>query len=135
MGPTPAHSGTRTYKGKSQEQFLSRTTLVHCSRAHICHRLYPWRKNCHVEKFGLSIKKFEQFMEFYQSLCRFVPNLCGEKSAWRESLCRKMTNMRSGCLYLIIQGKLKNLYSIFSRPFVCSIFCKSAVVGRSIGGY
>ena len=29
VGPTPAHSGTRTYKGKSQEQFLSHTTLVY----------------------------------------------------------------------------------------------------------
>ena len=57
-------------------------------RAHICHRyhrLYPWRKNCHVEKFGLSIKKFEQFYDV------FVLHLCG------ENLCgEKMTNMRFG---------------------------------------
>ena len=61
-------------------------------RAHICHRyhrLYPWRKNCHVEKFGLSIKKFEQFMEFYQSLCRFC-----SKSVWRKICVEKKWQLR-----------------------------------------
>ena len=36
-------------------------------------------------------KEFEQFMEFYRNLCRFVLNLCV------ENLCgEKMTDMRSG---------------------------------------
>ena len=32
VGPTPAHSGTRTYNGKSREQFLSHTTLVYLAK-------------------------------------------------------------------------------------------------------
>ena len=53
---------------------------------HEYHELYSWRKNCHVEKFQLSmydnsgeIKKFStdgkisvQLMGFYCNLCRFV---------------------------------------------------------------
>ena len=62
--------------------------LTH-TRAHICHEyheLYSWRKNCHVEKFQLSmydncgeIENFStcgeisgQLIGFYCNLCRFV---------------------------------------------------------------
>ena len=58
-------------------------------RAHICHKyhkLYLWRKNCHVERFQLSmydncgeIENFStcgeisvQLMGFYCNLCHFV---------------------------------------------------------------
>ena len=45
-------------------------SVVSICRAHICHEyheLYTWRKNCHVEKFGLFIKnlyKLSKFMSF-----------------------------------------------------------------------
>ena len=38
-----------------------------------------------VEKFGLSIKKIEQFVEFHQSLCRFC-----SKSVWRKICVEKI---------------------------------------------
>ena len=75
-----------TDRGRSKDQVA--WSLMLC-RAHICHgyhRLYPWRKNCRVEKFALSIKKFEQFMEFYQSLCRFC-----SKSLWRKICVAKIS--------------------------------------------
>ena len=66
-------------------------------RAHICHKyheLYSWRKYCHVEKFGLSIKNLNNLWSFIEIYAIFVLNLCGEKSMW-ENLCgEKMTNMR-----------------------------------------
>ena len=62
------------------------------NRAHICHEyheFYPWRKNCHVEKFGVSIKNLNNFVcylfQFYVAKNLRGENLCGEK----------MTNMRS----------------------------------------
>ena len=65
-------------------------------RAHICHKyheLYSWRKYCHVEKFGLSIKNLNNLWSFIEVYAVFVQNLCG------ENLCgEKMTNMRPGHL-------------------------------------
>ena len=63
-----------------------------CGGAHICHKyheLYSWRKYCHVEKFGLSIKNLNNLWSFIKVYAVFVPNLCGEKSAWRKSVWRK----------------------------------------------
>ena len=62
------------------------------SRAQMCHEyheLYYWRKKCHVEIFGLSIKNLNNLWSFIKVYAIFVPNLCGEKSAWRKSACRK----------------------------------------------
>ena len=59
------------------------------SRAQMCHEyheLYYWRKKCHVEIFGLSIKNLNNLWSFIKVYAIFVPNLCGEK----------MTNMKSG---------------------------------------
>ena len=57
--------------------------------------------------------EFELFMEFYRSLCCFVPNLCEEKSVLRKPVWKKITNMRSAAL-LQQQGNIwmniKNLY-------------------------
>ena len=62
-------------------------------RPHICHRyhrLYPWRKICHVEKFQISVKNLNNLWSFIEIYAVFVLNLCG------ENLCgEKMTNMRS----------------------------------------
>ena len=54
---------------------------------HRYHRLYPWRKICHVEKFQISVKNLNNLWSFIEIHAFFVLNLCGEK----------MTNMRSGC--------------------------------------
>ena len=62
------------------------------SRAHICHEyheLYPWRKNCYVEKFGLSIKNLNNLWSFIKVYAVFVQNLCVEKFAWTKSVWRK----------------------------------------------
>ena len=55
------------------------------TRAHICHeyhKLYSWRKHCHVEKFGFSIKNLNNLWSFIKVYAVFVPNLCWEKSMW-----------------------------------------------------
>ena len=59
------------------------------SRAHICHEyheLYSWRKNCLMEKFGLSIKNLNNLWSFIKVYAVFVPNLCAENLRG-ENLC------------------------------------------------
>ena len=46
-------------------------------------------KKCHVEKFQLSIQNLNNLWSFIKVYAVFVPNLCGEKSAWRKSVWRK----------------------------------------------
>ena len=81
--------GTRidSQHGKNKDEVIK-------SRAHICHKyhkLYLWRKNCHVEKFW---KKIGKFWEILPQFTRFHL----EKNwAQKVHLWRKMTNMRS-CL-------------------------------------
>ena len=62
-------------------------------RPHICHRyhrLYLWRKICHVEKFQISVKNLNNLWSVIVIYAVFVLNLCG------ENLCgEKLTNMRS----------------------------------------
>ena len=61
-------------------------------RAHICHKyhkLYLWRKICHVEKFQISVKNLNNLWSFIEIYAVFVLNLYGEKSVWRKSLWRK----------------------------------------------
>ena len=73
-----------------QTPFLLVILCVGYIRAHICHEyheLYSW--NCHVEKFGRSIKNLNNIWSFIKVFAVFVPNLCGEKSAWRKSVWRK----------------------------------------------
>ena len=53
-------------------------------------------KICHVEKFQLSILNLNNLWSFIEIYAVFVLNLCEEKFAWRKSLWKKMTNMRSG---------------------------------------
>ena len=58
------------------------------SRAHICHKyhkLYLWRKICHVEKFQISVKNLNNLWSFIEIYAVFVLNLCGEKSVWRKN--------------------------------------------------
>ena len=62
------------------------------NRPHTCHRyhrLYPWRKICHVEKFQISVKNLNNLWSFIKIYAVFVLNLCGEKSVWRKSMWRK----------------------------------------------
>ena len=57
-------------------------------RPHICHRyhrLYLWRKICHVEKFQISVKNLNNLWSFIEIYAVFVLNLCGEKSVWRKN--------------------------------------------------
>ena len=42
-----------------------------------------------MENFGLSIKNSNNLWSFIKVYAVFVPNLCGEKSAWRKSVWRK----------------------------------------------
>ena len=76
-------------------------------RAHICHEyhgLYLWRKNCHVEKFQLSmydncgeIENFStcgeisvQLMGFYCNLCRFVAKSVIHAVLLRNLFCHNL---------------------------------------------
>ena len=57
------------------------------TRPHICHiyhRLYLWRKFCHVEKFQISVKNLNNLWRFIKIYAVFVINLRGEKSLWRK---------------------------------------------------
>ena len=83
----------------------SRRSCGHCiqchsrsvSRAHICHKyhkLYLWRKNCHVEKFWEMLRNFGRF-------CHNLRAFIWRKIEPKKYTCReKMTNMRSVCLWL-----------------------------------
>ena len=63
-------------------------------------------KNCHVEKFGLSIKNLNNLWSFIKIDAFFVPNLCGEKSAQRKSVWRKNDKYEVCALGMICdQGK------------------------------
>ena len=71
---------------------LAWTGTMDLCRPHICHRyhrLYLWRKICHVEKFQISVKNLNNLWSFIEIYAVFVLNLCGEKSVWRKSLWRK----------------------------------------------
>ena len=62
------------------------------NRPHICHRyhrLYPWRKICHVEKCQIYVKNLNNLWSFIEIYAVFVLNLCGEKSVWKKSVWRK----------------------------------------------
>ena len=68
-------------------------------RAHICHGyhgLYLWRKNCHVEKFLISVKILNKLWSFIEIYAVFVLNLYGEKSVWRQNdkyeVCQKVAD-------------------------------------------
>ena len=63
--------------------WLLYSSINHLHRPHICHRyhrLYPWRKICHVEKFQISVKNLNSLWSFIEIYAVFVLNLCGEKS-------------------------------------------------------
>ena len=69
-------------------------------------------------------KEFEQFMEFYQSLCRFCFQIDAEKNLPGE----KMTNMRSGLGVFVPKPFFSSSAdSLFSappqrRPHICHFF-------------
>ena len=65
--------------------FTVRTTIAQTSY----HRLYPWRKISHVEKFQIYVKNLNNLWSFIEIHFVFVLNLCGEKSLWRKSMWRK----------------------------------------------
>ena len=75
------------------------------TRAHICreyHELYSWGKNCHVEKFQLSmydivgkLKICPHVEKFWENLPQFT-RFYVEKNWTQKYICgEKMTNMRS----------------------------------------
>ena len=73
---------------------VPKSVAVDEGRPHICHgyhRIYLWRKFCHVEKFQISVKNLNNLWHFIDIYAVFVLNLCGEKSVWK-----KMTNMKVG---------------------------------------
>ena len=93
--------GKRTWKQfriYSLQPFLTYNYIIMC-RPHICHnyhKLYLWRKICHVEKFQISVKNLNIFWSFIKICAVCVLNLCG------ENLCgEKMTNMRSDNVWWI----------------------------------
>ena len=107
-----------------QTSYLSRISQIICveksaqdfhffllHRPHICHRyhrLYPWRKICHVEKFQISVKNLNNLwsFNFIEIYAVFVLNLCG------ENFCReKMTIMRSVVVYMLpdFRGGVKSI--------------------------
>ena len=70
------------------------------NRAHICHEyheFYPWRKNCHVEKFQLSIQNLNNLWSFYRSLCRFCSKSVRRKNDKYE-VCRQLDDNLVGQL-------------------------------------
>ena len=70
------------------------------SRAHICHKyhkLYLWRKNCHVEKFWQNFGKFWEIIEKFWGNFAIIYTLSCGKNWTQKYICgEKMTNMRSG---------------------------------------
>ena len=65
-------------------------------------------KNCHVEKFQLSLQNLNNLWSFIKVYAVFVPNLCREKSVRRKHVWRKKWQIWG----LSIDG----MYSYF-RPF------------------
>ena len=68
-------------------------------RAHICHKyhkLYLWRKNCHVEKFGEILDKFWEIWGNFGRFCHNLHAFMWRKIEPKKYICgEKMKNMRS----------------------------------------
>ena len=65
---------------------------IYLYRAPICdgyHELYSWRKICHMEKFQIFVRNFNNLWSFIKIYAIFVPNLCGEKSVCTKFVWRK----------------------------------------------
>ena len=76
----------RFWKNCPHRDSCSCVQVLH--KAHIFHEyheLYSWRKIMSVEKFGLLIKNLNNLRSFIKVYVVFVPNLCGEKKAWRKN--------------------------------------------------
>ena len=96
--------GVKTQHGRARFIFSPKVFITHpfSTRAHICHeyhKLYLWRKKCHVEKFWENLRNFGKFWEILRNFGRFCHNL--HAFMWRKIepkkyICgEKMTNMRS----------------------------------------
>ena len=94
-------------------------------RAHICHEyheLRSWRKNMPCGEISALYTEFEQFMEFYRSLCCFC-----SISMWRkicaEKICvkKKMTYMRAVYRWNVF------IFSPFSALF---LLCRKYLITR-----
>ena len=59
--------------------------VQHMFRAHICHKY----QNLSCGENSDFCKEFEQFMEFYRNLCRFLFEICVQKNLWRKSVWLK----------------------------------------------
>ena len=62
------------------------------SRAHICHKyhkLFLWRKNCHVEKFWEILGNFEKFWENLGDFATIYVLSCGEKLSPKSTFVEK----------------------------------------------
>ena len=84
---------------KTKKSYRRHRSLAGCKKpkkytelifvTNIMNYIVEWRKNCHVEKFQLPIQNLNTLWSFIEVYNAFVPNLCGEKSAWRKSVWRK----------------------------------------------
>ena len=86
-------------------------------RAHICHRLYPWRKICHVEKvlfngpkssiwiFGLKkTPPLPPLENFPKIRLRFGGTTCPLVCAWCLNMCLFMFRLEVNTLSQLLQG-------------------------------
>merc|ERR1711953_708021 len=48
-------------------------------------QIISMEKNCHVEKFQISVKNLNNLWSFIEIYAVFVLNLCGKKSLWRKN--------------------------------------------------
>ena len=95
---------------------------MEASRAHICHKyhkLYLWRRNCHVEKFweifGKIWEIFRNFGKYWESLgdvgrfCHTLRAFMWRKIEPKKYICgEKMTNMRSGSIHFWVLSMFLN---------------------------
>ena len=94
--------------------------MIIYGRPHICHRyhrLYPWRKICHVEKFQISVKNLNNVWHFIKIYAVFVLNLCG------ENICgEKMTNRRSGFPPVTVSSTFYVFSNYGGHNHLCHLF-------------
>ena len=95
--------------GSGTKQIEDELKAKLCIRAHICHKyhkLYLWRKKLSCGEIWSFYKEFEQFMEFYQSLCRFC-----SKSMWRKICVEKICVEKKWQIWGLTSSSSEHWYS------------------------
>ena len=120
----PRASSTRTSLGRAGDQGDHQRQSSYLSEYH---QIYLWRKNCHVEKFQLSIQNLNNLWSFIEVYATFVPNLCGEKSVRRKSVWRK-NDKYEVWIKITQEGTTWKMSSIKTM-----LFLKGAFTSRKVG--